>query len=257
VSTLPATLSARHVSHAYLGENGSLPVLVDVSFDLARDEFVCLVGPSGCGKSTLLHILSGLLPPTSGAVLLDDEPVTRPRRRIGHVFQQANLMPWRTVLENIALPLELIGKPRDEREAAAREMIDLVGLAGFAATYPAELSGGMAQRVAIARALVAGPEVLLLDEPFGALDALTRDLLAEELLRIWQAVHGTVLMVTHSIPEAILLADRVLVMSPRPGHIDAVFPVDLPRPRSPGMLHSPSAGELALAIRGAIRLGVG
>ncbi|MBN1427725.1 MAG: ABC transporter ATP-binding protein [Anaerolineae bacterium] len=249
------TLSAQRVSHTFLSETGALPVLVDVSFELARNEFVCLVGPSGCGKSTLLHILSGLLPPTSGMVLLDDEPVTRPRRRIGHVFQQANLMPWRTVLDNVALPLELIGQPRDEREAAAQAMIDLVGLDGFAATYPADLSGGMAQRVAIARALVAGPDVLLLDEPFGALDALTRDLLAEELLRIWQAVHGTVLMVTHSIPESILLADRVLVMSPRPGHIDAVFPVDLPRPRTADMLHSPLAGELARGIRGAIRLG--
>lgn len=256
--TIPSPcLSVRRVSHAYLSENGSLPVLQDVSFDLARDEFVCLVGPSGCGKSTLLHILSGLLLPTSGMVLLDDEPVTRPRRRIGHVFQQANLMPWRTVLENIALPLELLGKPQGEREAAAIEMIDLVGLQGFSATYPADLSGGMAQRVAIARALVARPEVLLLDEPFGALDALTRDLLAEELLRIWQAVHGTVLMVTHSIAEAILLADRVLVMSPRPGHIDAVFPVDLPRPRTPDMLHSQSAGELAHSIRGSIRLRAG
>lgn len=258
VGLRPASaLSARRVSHTYLSENGSLPVLQDVSFELARDEFVCLVGPSGCGKSTLLHILSGLLPPSSGMVLLDNEPVTRPRRRIGHVFQQANLMPWRTVLENVVLPLELMGKPQSERVAAAEEMIDLVGLNGFAATYPADLSGGMAQRVAIARALVARPEVLLLDEPFGALDALTRDLLAEELLRIWQAVHGTVLMVTHSIPEAILLADRVLVMSPRPGRIDAIFPVDLPRPRTPDMLHSPAAGELALAIRGSIRLGVG
>jgi NitT/TauT family transport system ATP-binding protein len=250
-------LSAEHVSHAYRGENGALPVLHDVSFELARDELVCLVGPSGCGKSTLLHILSGLLPPTGGRVLLDNEPVTRPRRRIGHVFQQANLMPWRTVLENIALPLELIGQPRNEREAAAEAMIELVGLGGFSSAYPADLSGGMAQRVAIARALVAKPEVLLLDEPFGALDALTRDLLAEELLRIWQAVHGTVLMVTHSIPEAILLADRVLVMSPRPGHIDAVFPVDLPRPRTSDMLHSPPAGDLARRIRGAIRLGAG
>jgi NitT/TauT family transport system ATP-binding protein len=219
-----------------------------------QDQFVCLVGPSGCGKSTLLHILSGLLPPTSGMVMLDDEPVTRPRRRIGYVFQQANLMPWRTVLDNVALPLELIGHPRDQREAAAREMISLVGLDGFDSTYPDDLSGGMAQRVAIARALVARPEVLLLDEPFGALDALTRDLLAGELLRIWEAIHGTVLMVTHSIPEAVLLADRVLVMSPRPGHIDAAFTVDLPRPRTADVLHSPAAGDLARAIRGAIRL---
>ncbi len=248
-------LSAQHVSHVY--QNGGLLVaLHDVNLALHAGEFACLVGPSGCGKSTLLHALAGLLLPSQGTVMLGDEVVTRPRRRIGYVFQNANLMPWRTVLDNVALPLELRRVPRAEREAAAREQIALVGLAGFEGAYPAELSGGMAQRVAIARALITRPDVLLLDEPFGALDALTREQLGEELLRIWAAGEtSAVLMVTHSISEAILLADRVLVMSPRPGHIDASFPVDIPRPRSLDMLHRPEAGALARAIRAAIRVG--
>ena len=252
--TLPATtLVARHVSHAYPTDNGPLRVLDQVSLSLAHNTFTCLVGPSGCGKSTLLHILSGLVLPLEGSVLLDGEPVGGPHPRIGHVFQQANLMPWRRVLDNIVLPLELAGVERAAREDAARDLIALVGLEGFEATYPAELSGGMAQRVAIARALIQRPEVLLLDEPFGALDAMTRELLGEELLRIWQARSSTVLMVTHSIAEAILLADRVLVMSPRPGRIEADFPVALPRPRTLDMLHDTTAGELSHAIRAAIR----
>ncbi len=252
-----ATLVAHQISHAYRTDNGPLPVLDEVSLALARNTFTCLVGPSGCGKSTLLHILSGLVRPSQGSVLLDGEPVTEPHPRIGHVFQQANLMPWRSVLDNIILPLELAGVERPVRENATRDLIALVGLTGFERSYPAELSGGMAQRVAIARALIQRPEVLLLDEPFGALDAMTRDLLGEELLRIWQARSSTVLMVTHSIPESILLADRVLVMSPRPGRIEADFAVELPRPRTLEMLHSPTAGELSRAIRAAIRLAPG
>ena len=251
----PLTLVADGITHFYESDGGPLHVLDDVGFGLARNEFVCLVGPSGCGKSTLLRILAGLLPPTGGSVWLDGEPVLRPHRKIGVVFQQSNLMPWRTVLDNIALPLELEGAGAEERHAAARELIALVGLEGFEAAYPAELSGGMAQRVAIARALIQEPEVLLLDEPFGALDAMTRDLLGEELLRIWQARHSTVLMVTHSISEAILLADHVLVMSPRPGHIEAAFTVNLPRPRTLEVLHCAEAGELARAIRAALRVG--
>ena len=247
-------LVATHISHSYPGEAGPTPAVHDASLTLYEGEFACLVGPSGCGKSTLLRILSGLLQPTSGTVTIDGQPVDGPHHRIGHVFQQANLMPWRTVRENITLPPELNGVPGEERRAVADDLIKLVGLAGFADAYPAELSGGMAQRVAIARALIQQPEVLLLDEPFGALDAMTRDLLGEELLRIWRTHGGTILMVTHSIPEAVLLADRVLVMSPRPGTIDASFPIDLPRPRTLDHLHSARAGDLSRAIRDSLRL---
>ena len=247
-------LKARGVSHAFPGAHGPLDVLHDVSLSLGRREFVALVGPSGCGKSTLLHILAGLLLPTDGLVTLDDERVVRPRRRIGFVFQDANLMPWRTTLQNVALPLELAGVERREREARAGELVDLVGLIGFEDSHPADLSGGMAQRVAIARALINEPDVLLLDEPFGALDALTREQLGEELLRIWQTQRSAVLMVTHNINEAILLADRVLVMSPRPGQITDRFNVPLPRPRDFDLLHAPEVGTLGRSIRGALRL---
>jgi NitT/TauT family transport system ATP-binding protein len=251
---LPLTLTADHISHVFSTGGGPLPVLDDVSLALARDEFVCLVGPSGCGKSTLLRILGGLLAPSGGLARLDGSPISAPHPRIRLVFQQPNLMPWRTLLDNVALPLELAGVTRADREAAARQIIALVGLTGFEATYPAQLSGGMAQRGAIARALIEQPEVLLLDEPFGSLDALTRDLLGEELLRIWQARRGAVLMVTHSIPEALLLADRVLVMSPRPGQIAAEFAIRLPRPRTVEALHSAAAGRLARHIRAALRI---
>ncbi|GAB4474497.1 MAG: ABC transporter ATP-binding protein [Anaerolineae bacterium] len=250
-------LAAEHISHVFDGDSGPLPALHDVTFSLGRDELICLVGPSGCGKSTLLRVLAGLITPTEGRVLLDGQPIDGPDPRIGMVFQAANLMPWRTVIENAALPLELAGVPRPEREEAAGELLALVGLEGFETLYPAELSGGMAQRVAIARALIGQPEVLLMDEPFGALDAMTREILSEELLRIWHARQSTILMVTHSISEAILLADHVLVMSPRPGTIEACYDVALPRPRTLAMLHRPEAGDLAAAIRAAIRAGDG
>lgn len=248
-------LVARGVSHDFPADGGALAALRDVNLTLAANTFTCLVGPSGSGKSTLLRILSGLLMPTAGDVRIDGERVTGPHPRVGLVFQQANLMPWRTVLDNIALPLELAGASPSEREATAADLVALVGLEGFETSYPAELSGGMAQRVAIARALIQRPELLLLDEPFGPLDAMTREALGQELLRIWQARHSTVLMVTHNIVEAILLADRVLVMSPRPGHMEASFDVPLPRPRDLEMQHSPEAGALARAIRGSIRNG--
>jgi len=255
MSNQASILTAEHITHSFRDEREPLPALLDITLRIAPDEFVCLVGPSGSGKSTLLHILAGLMKPDRGRVLLDGEIVESPPDRIGFVFQNANLMPWRTVLENIALPLELGAVPTNEREAAARRLITLVGLEGFEETHPAKLSGGMAQRVAIARALITAPDVLLLDEPFGALDALTREQLGEELLRIWQGQHrSAVLMVTHSISEAIFLADRVLVLSPRPGHIEAQFPVDLPRPRTLDALHSPESAKLARDIRQAIRL---
>jgi NitT/TauT family transport system ATP-binding protein len=242
-------LAAERISHTYTGGTGDILALTDVTLRLARESFVCLVGPSGCGKSTLLRILAGLLIPTVGRVLLEDQPILSPQRRIGIVFQKANLMPWRTVYGNLALPLELAGLPATEREERTAAMLELTGLDGFADAYPAELSGGMAQRVAIGRALIHYPEVLLLDEPFGALDALTREQMSEELLRIWLKYRKTVFMVTHSIPEAVLLADRVLVMSPRPGTLIADMTIPLARPRSLELLHQPEFVALTEQLR--------
>jgi NitT/TauT family transport system ATP-binding protein len=248
-------LAAEQISHTYTGPNGDVPALDNVTLHLSRESFVCLVGPSGCGKSTLLRILAGLLSPSSGRVILDAQPIVRVQRRIGIVFQKANLMPWRTVRANLALPLELAGVPTDERERFTQAMLELIGLEGFADTYPAALSGGMAQRVAIGRALIHDPEVLLLDEPFGSLDAFTREQMSEELLRIWARHRKTVLMVTHSIPEAVLLADRVLVMSPRPGHLIASVDIPLSRPRSLDLLHRPDFVALTERVRRSIRAG--
>ncbi len=246
-------LTAEHISHIYRTPGGDVPALDDVTLRLSGESFVCLVGPSGCGKSTLLRILAGLLPPAEGRVLLDGQPLTRAQRRVGIVFQKANLMPWRTVAGNLALPLELAGTPPVEREERTQAMLELTGLEGFAGAYPGALSGGMAQRVAIGRALIHDPQVLLLDEPFGALDALTREQMSEELLRIWARHRKTVLMVTHSIPEAVLLADRVLVMGPRPGHLVAEVPIPLARPRSLALLHEPDFVALSEQVRRSIR----
>jgi len=229
-----------------------LLALEQVSFQVERQEFVCLVGPSGCGKTTLLRLLGGLLKPTTGRVLFEGEPLAHPRRRIGVVFQKANLMPWRSALANITLPLELQGVESGEARRRAEELIELVGLSGFEHSLPRSLSGGMEQRVAIARALIHNPDVLLLDEPFGALDALTRERMGTELLRIWEAHKTTVVMVTHSIPEALLLADRVLVFSPRPGQIRLSLDVPLPRPRRMDMEYEPEFGALAAQVRQAI-----
>jgi len=231
---------------------GGLGALDDVSLDVQQGEFVCVVGPSGCGKSTLLRVLSGLLFPTAGQVYLRGRPLQGPCNDIGIVFQKANLMPWRTVLQNITLPLEIQGVKSDEARHRAGELIRLVGLAGFERNYPRQLSGGMAQRVAIARSLIHDPEILLLDEPFGSLDALTRERMNLELLRIWQARQKTVVMVTHNIQEAILLADWVLVMTVRPGRVTARLPVTLPRPRSQELIYSAGFIELARRIRAAI-----
>lgn len=246
-------LAAENISHTYTGPGSAIPALHNISLQLSRESFVCLVGPSGCGKSTLLRILGGLLAPTEGRVLLESQPIKRAQRRIGIVFQKANLMPWRTVYGNMALPLELAGLPPVEIDERTRAMLDLTGLTQFADTYPAALSGGMAQRVAIGRALIHDPEVLLLDEPFGALDALTRELMSGELLRIWSRHRKTVLMVTHSIPEAVLLADRVLVFSPRPGQLLDDQPIQLDRPRSLELMHQPDFVALTERLRRAIR----
>jgi NitT/TauT family transport system ATP-binding protein len=246
-------LRVEGVSVNFSTPEGELAVLKDVTFDVKSGEFVCLVGPSGCGKSTLLRILAGLLRPDEGRVWLAGEPMTAPRRQVGLVFQQANLMPWRTVMGNVMLPLELSVVSQEQARAQARGLIDLVGLGEFVRAYPAELSGGMAQRVAIARALAYDPAVLLLDEPFGSLDALTRERMGQELLRIWRARRKTVLMVTHSVPEAVFLADRVLVLSPRPGTVTAASAVELPRPRDLTLLESKAFGALARRVRAAIR----
>jgi NitT/TauT family transport system ATP-binding protein len=236
----------------FLGQQGSLEALENVSLQVDAGEFLCIVGPSGCGKSTLLRVLGGLVRPTLGRVYLRRELLTAPRRQMGFVFQKANLLPWRTVIRNVTLPLEIEGVRAEEAGQRAREFLNLVELEGFEKAYPHELSGGMEQRVAIARALIYDPVILLLDEPFGSLDALTRENMNLELLRIWQARRKTVVMVTHSIQEALFLADRILVMSSRPGRIKASVTVPLPRPRHLEMLHSTGFGVLSRRVRQAI-----
>jgi len=245
-------LSASHLSLTYPNSNGGLRALNDVSFEVNEGEFVCVVGPSGCGKSSLLKLLAGLRTPTTGEVIFEGERIRATPEKIALVFQKANLMPWRTVFDNITLPLELKNLPNHKKESRAREMIDLVGLNGFESAYPRELSGGMEQRVAIARALVQYPDVLLLDEPFGSLDALTRERMALELMRIWNLYGKTVIMVTHSISEAVFLADRVLVFTPRPGELRAEIPVGLPRPRKMEMMYEEGFGKIASRVRSEI-----
>jgi len=241
-------LTIRDLSAVFPNENGGLHALGGVTFNVRPREFVCVLGPSGSGKTTLLRILAGLVKPTSGSFTFGhgEQP------SIGMVFQQANLMPWRTALENIKLPLEV--KNMDDRtaQAKAHEMIDLVGLQGFEDSLPRDLSGGMAQRVAIARALIHDPDLLLLDEPFASLDAMTRERMWNELSRIWQARQKTVIMVTHSINESLFLADRVLVLTQRPGKIKLDVEVDLPRPRKDDIRYTPHFGNLARKLREAI-----
>jgi NitT/TauT family transport system ATP-binding protein len=237
----------------YDGGQGPLPALAGASLSVVHGEFVAIIGPSGCGKSTLLRILGGLLSPTEGDVYLEGTRLVAPRRQVAYVFQNVNLMPWRTVLRNVTLPLEVARVPAAEAAQRARSLLSLVGLEGFESAYPRQLSGGMAQRVAIARALVAQPEVLLLDEPFGSLDALSREQMNLELLRIWRARQVTAVMVTHDLREAIFLADRVLVMSPRPGCIQAVVEVDLPRPRRLEVIYTEFFGALSRRVREAVQ----
>ena len=239
-------LCAEGVSHVY---PDGVQALADVSLSLAYTSFTVLVGPSGVGKSTLLRILGGLLRPSSGSVSLRGSPPHLSGEPVGIVFQRDNLMPWRTAYDNVCLPLELQGVNAPER---VQSLLELVGLDGFAHSYPSQLSGGMAQRVALARALVHRPELLLLDEPFGALDAMTRERMGQELLRIWDAMPVTVFMVTHSISEAVRLADEVLVMTGHPGRITERVPVDLPRPRELSLEASTAFQTLVMEIRAAI-----
>lgn len=249
---MKSVLDVEKIRHVYPGRHGALLALDGVELSVGDGEFVAIVGPSGCGKSTLLRILGGLLVPTEGSVWLDGQPLVSPRRQVGYVFQKVNLMPWRSVLHNVTLPLEVSGMPRSRAEQQAQELLALVGLEEFGRVFPRHLSGGMAQRVAIARALVGQPEVLLLDEPFGSLDALTREQMNLELLRVWQTHRVTAVMVTHDLQEAIFVADRVLVMSPRPGRIRTEVEIRLPRPRTLEVMYTEFFGALSRRVRDAI-----
>ena len=236
--------------HFFSADGGRTIALDDVSLDIGQSEFVTLVGPSGCGKSTLLRILAGLIKPSAGQVHVGGQALTEPRERTGIVFQAATLLPWANVLENILFPVRVTGKPVTAAlEAGARDLIKVAGLQGFETRSPRELSGGMQQRVAICRALLNDPDLLLMDEPFGALDALTREEMTLELLRIWAVRPKTVVFVTHSIPEAVLLADRVVVMSARPGRIADVLDIALPRPRRFAMAALPAFNAATERIR--------
>jgi NitT/TauT family transport system ATP-binding protein len=230
---------------------GEEPLEALDGFDLAvdRGEIVALIGPNGCGKSTFLRVAAGLLAPSEGSVTLDDQPVAGPDARIGLVFQEPRLLPWRSVADNVTYPLELAGWSGERRSERLGELLEMVGLEDARDARPRELSGGMRQRAAIARSLALQPEVLLLDEPFSALDALTRDRFNLELLKLWSRTGSTVVIVTHSIPEAILLADRVVVMTPRPGRVAAIIPIDEPRPRSLDVLDRAVVSEAAAEIR--------
>jgi NitT/TauT family transport system ATP-binding protein len=245
-------LAVQNLSAVFSNENGMLTALQNVSFSVEAQEFVCVLGPSGSGKSTLLRILGGLLTPTEGQVTLEGQPLRGPHPKVGLVFQDPSLMPWRSVIQNLLLPLELRGIPKEEATIHAKDILNLVGLGGFEHYLPRDLSGGMAQRVAIARSLVHDPDMLLLDEPFGALDALTRERMGAELSRIWQAHRKTVLMVTHAIDEAILLADRILVLGSQPGRLVFDAPVSLPRPRGDDIRYTAAFGALAHDLREAI-----
>lgn len=226
-------ISLRNVGKRFETRSGTkITALDDVSIDIKADEFITLVGQSGCGKSTLMKLIGGVIKPSSGEIFLAGERLTKSSRAVGMVFQRSILLPWRTVLGNILFPIEMLGwRVQDYRKEAAR-LIDIVGLRGFESAFPGELSGGMQQRASICRALIYDPQVLLMDEPFGALDAMTREDMSLEVMRIWTERRKTVVFVTHSINEAVLLADRVIVMKPRPGKVVMDLKIDLPRPRS-------------------------
>jgi NitT/TauT family transport system ATP-binding protein len=230
-------------------EGDQIRALHNVSFSVDSGELITVVGPSGCGKSTMLRILAGILRKSSGEVAINGQAILGPHREVGVVFQAPVLLPWRTVLENILLPSELHGSVKDRHKETARHYLAMVGLAGFADKYPNELSGGMQQRVGIARALAHEPTFLLMDEPFGALDAMTRESMNLDLLRIRAESGKTVLFVTHSIPEAVFLGDRVFVMSPRPGRIAEIINVDLPKPRKLEVINSEPFGSVVSRIR--------
>jgi NitT/TauT family transport system ATP-binding protein len=253
---MPA-ISLRGVSMVYAtaAAEARVHALQHIDLDVASGEFVSLIGPSGCGKSTLLRLIGDLLAPTAGSIQVNGKAPRQARlsREYGMVFQQPVLYEWRTVAQNVQLPLEVMRVPADQRRARTAELLRIVGLTEFADRYPWELSGGMQQRVSIARALSFSPSVLLMDEPFGALDEMTRERLNRELLNVWSGTSTTIVFVTHSIPEAVFLSDRVVVMSPRPGRIEAVLDIDLARPRGPETRDAPRFFELVAEVRRHLR----
>jgi NitT/TauT family transport system ATP-binding protein len=250
-------IEVRGLSKIYGDGADAVAALNDIDFSVADGEFLSIVGPSGCGKSTLLKILAGLLLRSHGDALLNGTPIEGARRDIGVVFQSPVLFPWRTVLGNVLLPADVQRLDRETMTKRALDLIALVGLAGFEKRYPSELSGGMQQRVALVRALIHDPALLLMDEPFGALDALTREAMNVELQRIWLERRKTVVFITHSTAEAVFLADRVMVMTPRPGKIDDLFEVDLPRPRTLDVMTTEAFGKHVRRVRKALNSGGG
>ncbi|MCX7364888.1 MAG: ABC transporter ATP-binding protein [Alphaproteobacteria bacterium] len=249
-----SAINVDRLSHVYSGTEGGVPALQDITIDVDAGKFVVIVGPSGCGKTSLLMMLAGLRHQTRGAITVAGKPIADPDpERVGVVFQEASLFPWLSALDNIEFPLALRGTPRDDRRRRAEQMLTLVGLEGFGARYPHELSGGMKQRVSIARGLVQDPPVLLMDEPFAALDEQTRMTMGHELLRIWSTTRKTVVFITHSLTEAVYLADEVLVMSARPGRIIDRIEITLPRPRTYEMMATDTFGRLRERIWQQIR----
>ena len=224
-------LSLEHISQSYILNNKACDAVQDVNFDVYDNEFLVILGPGYCGKTVLLNILSGLEAPVEGTVRLDGEVITGSDPRIGMVFQKTSLLPWKTVMENVEVGPKMAGVPKEERRKTAQKYIDMVGLQGFEKSYPSQLSGGMKQRVGIARAYTNSPEILLMDEPFGALDAQTRYAMEEEVQKIWQSEKRTIIFVTNNIEEAVYLGDRIVLLSNRPAHVKAIYDIDLPRPR--------------------------
>lgn len=246
-----AEIKLNDVGMIYQDNGTDVSALTSVSLDVQKGEFISLVGPSGCGKTTLLRIIADLLQPTSGVVTVGGETPkeARLKRKYGIVFQSAVLQEWRTVKKNVMLPLEIMKIPKAERNERAMKMLDLVGLTDFADHYPRQLSGGMQQRVGIARALAIRPEILLMDEPFSALDEFTREKLHMDLLRIWRKTNKTIIFVTHNIAESVLLSDRICVLSPHPGRLSAIIDVDLERPRTLEMRDTPEFSKLVAKVR--------
>ncbi|MSP31589.1 MAG: ABC transporter ATP-binding protein [Pseudolabrys sp.] len=247
------SISFEGIAHTYEADHTRTQALIDINFTAGAGEFIALLGPSGCGKSTLLLIAAGLARPSAGRVLIEGQPVTKPFTDLGFVFQDATLLEWRTALRNILIQAEARGLDRVAAEVRARELMVQTGIAGFENAFPAQLSGGMRQRVSICRALLHNPPIMLMDEPFGALDAMTREQMLLDTQRIWMEGRKTVLFVTHDIPEAVLLADKIVVLGPRPGRVLKIYEIDCARPRSINDLSRRDLVELQQEIRDVLR----